>query len=126
MSKDLIPSPAEIILAKQFAKVMERNVTITAAAMQAPALKRDKKSGSPIRPNGMSDEEYNVICDAMLSSKDSPAYLQAAFRMTEVAQKIAGRMMDVDPPVARRVIYTVEPKEYPVLDITPKKTEPER
>lgn len=66
----------------------------------------------------MSERDWNIINDAMLPAKDAPIYLKAAFEMAVVSQKIAGRLQTGDSPVAKVVIKVVEPRKYPVIDVT--------
>lgn len=117
MADDLI-SPAERQLCRQFAEVVAKNVDIVATALRAPEVKRDE-SGRPVRPDGIADRDWNIICDAHMPANRAPLYLTAACKLTETAQKIAGRLQDNEPPVAKFIVRVVEAREYPVLDVTP-------
>jgi hypothetical protein len=133
--KDLTTAP-ERQLGRQVCKLISRAVETVEAASRAPELKRDgygvikflkDRQGNPIlidgepmsaKPEGMTEAEWNIACDANEASRDAPLYLTEAFDQVKTAQKIAINLQDA-PPIAQFVVKIVEQKKYDIIDVTP-------
>lgn len=77
-----------------------------------------RKDGVLVRPDGMSDAEWNLHQDAMMSGRNVPVYLSEHLRRVETAQKIAGAQGGQLPLIAGFIVHTVHAKVYDVIDVT--------
>jgi hypothetical protein len=117
-----VPSPEERDIARQFGKLVEKSVEVIRVVDRTHEVSRGE-DGRLIRPEGMSDADWNLHTDAMQSQRNLPAYLASHMRRVELAQKIAGERATDLPPIAIAVVHTFEPKRYDVIDVTPTKEE---
>ena len=83
------------------------------AAMKAPDLEMDVENHKYIQPVGMSDRDFTIARHALESSRNAPVYLMEAFRMQEVAVKLAaGLGVDASPKLVQHVVHVVEARQY--------------
>ncbi len=113
---DLATVPEQQI-AQRFGKMVSASADVVDIADRTHKISRDD-SGDLVRPDGMSDAEWNIHCDAMASERNAPIYLKEHYRRVETAQKIAGARGGELPPVAGYVLHLMEKKSYPVVDVT--------
>jgi hypothetical protein len=115
-STDLATVPEQQI-ARRFGKMVEASADVVDIADRTHKISRGK-DGALVRPEGMSDAEWNIHCDAMQSERNAPIYLKAHYQRVETAQKIAGARGAELPPVAGYVLHLMERKVYPTVDVT--------
>jgi hypothetical protein len=109
------------VLGLRFCKMVERSAANMEVIGKTPEIARNTKTGALIRPEGMTDAEWNLCCDAMRSNKDVPFYLLCDAKRVETAYKIAGDRANAPQELARLVVHLVKgpPKEYGTIDVTP-------
>ena len=105
-------------LAKGIAKVLEKSEAIMETAMRAPEIPRDDQ-GDPIKPEGMSEKEWNICRDALKSTRNVPFYLHEAARTAELSRKLENGVSETDVPKATFVM--VQQINYARKDVTDRK-----
>ena len=113
-SSEIVPVETKEI-AKGVARLLSKSEEIVAIALRAPDLVRTK-DGPIERPPGMSDREWNICRDALVSARNVPFYLSQAARMAELSQKIEGGLGDEKAPKATFVM--VQQVNYARKDVT--------
>ena len=113
---DLATVPEQQI-AQRFGKMVSASADVVDIADRTYKIARDER-GILIKPEGVSDAEWNIHLDAMASERNAPIYLKEHYRRVETAQKIAGQRGAELPPVAGYVLHIMEQKKYPVVDVT--------
>ena len=114
-------TPVEREIAHRFARLTNHSADVVEVADRTYTIPR--VDGVLMRPEGMSEAEWNIHQDAMASSRNMPGYLAAHFRRVELAQKIAGERRADLPPIAGFVVHLVQQKQYDVVDVTPEAIE---
>jgi len=106
-------------LAQRFGRMCADSAKVVDIADRTYELARDPETGDLIRPNGMSDAQWNLHCDAMKSTRNMPGYLVAHYTRIETAHKLAGLKGTQLPKIAEYVVGVITKVEYPVIDVTP-------
>jgi hypothetical protein len=115
MSKELVPAETKA-LAKGIARVLEQSEEIMGVAMQAPDIERDPVTDRPIRPDGMSERDWNICKDAIKSTRNVPFYLHEAARTAELSRKLESGIAGDDVP--RATFVMVQQINYARKDVT--------
>jgi hypothetical protein len=118
---DLATVPEQQI-AQRFGKMVSASADVVDVADRTNKISRDK-AGNLVRPEGLSDAEWNIHCDAMCSTRNVPIYLSEHYRRVETAQKIAGARGAELPPIAGYVLHLMQAKVYETVDVTSTKDE---
>lgn len=109
----------EAAVLSRFERMVNDSAQVVAKLGDAYKLKRDKEKGLE-RPEGMSDADYNLACDALLPKKDCPVYLSMHIERVALAQRIAGGLGAGDKvPVINFIQNNFQAPEYKVIDVTP-------
>ena len=122
MADTALATVPEEQLAQRFGRMCADSAKVVDIADRTYELARDPETGDLIRPNGMSDAQWNLHCDAMKSTRNMPGYLVAHYTRVETAQKLAGLKGAELPKIAQYVVNISMPAErpqYPVIDVTP-------
>ena len=115
---ELVATNGQRAIIKRFDALLDESVKVVTVADRAYKLKRTAEGLQ--KPEGMSDEEFNIACDAMLPQKDCPTYLRSHLTRLELAQRIAGGQGDGDrAPLITFIQNTFNMPKYDVIDVTP-------
>lgn len=110
---------AEAAVLKKFDRVLKRSSAIVDAALRAPDIDREADGGPKAAP-GMTKREFRIAKDALNASRNAPLYLTEAFRVQELAVKLAaGAGGGTDGLVAKAVILVVEKPQYKRVQLHP-------
>lgn len=114
------PSPGLTATFRGLDKLIESSKRVVEIADATASVKRDA-DGELIRPEGMSDEAWNIHLDAMKPANRAPLYLVSHFRRIESVQKIAGNLAGGGhAPVVQFIqLNQMNQPAYPVVDVTP-------
>lgn len=104
-------------MAKRFGRMVAQAARVVDIADRTCAVPRDPETGGLIRQPGMTDEEWNIHCDAMMSNRNVPVYLASQLERVALAQKLAGLRGVEVPRIAGYVVQLMEQKKYPVVDV---------
>ena len=119
MADTALATVPEEQLAQRFGRMCADSAKVVDIADRTYELARDPETGDLIRPNGMSDAQWNLHCDAMKSTRNMPGYLVAHYTRIETAHKLAGLKGTQLPKIAEYVVGVITKVEYPVIDVTP-------
>jgi hypothetical protein len=111
-------------LALRFAGIVEKSVAVMEVVGRTYEVPRDN-DGFLVRPDGMSESEFNLHCDAMLPGNKVPFYLQCDRARVELAHRLAGERANAPSKIAELVVRVLEraPVEYPIIDVKVTKKE---
>lgn len=115
-----MPYPSEIVpvetkeIAKGIARLIEKSEEIMTVASRAPDIHRTE-DGQLVRPEGISEREWNICRDALVSARNVPFYLAQAARMTELSHKMDNGIDDKAP---KATFVMVQQVNYARKDVT--------
>jgi hypothetical protein len=98
--------------------MLEESNRVVAVADQAYKLVRDKDKGLQ-RPEGMSEEEFNIASDALSANKDCPTYLREHYERLKLQMRIVGGHGDGGAPLIQFIQNVFQPPKYETIDVTP-------
>jgi hypothetical protein len=104
-------------LVKGVENLLSESSRVVSVADQAYKLKRTKDGTQ--KPEGMSDEDFNIACDAMQPNKDCPTYLREHYERLKLQQRIAGGQGGGDVPLIQFIQNNYVAPKYEVIDVTP-------
>jgi hypothetical protein len=107
-------------LVQKFGQLVAKSVDVVAIADETYKIPRDPETGGMVRPLGMSDEMWNIHCDAMKSARNAPLYMVEHFKRIETAQKISGLKGVASPAIAQAIVNVFVQKKYEDVDVTVK------
>lgn len=106
-------------LQKRFEAILSTAAEVVATAGRACEVKRLGTGGKWEYPADATDREKEIMSDALLPAKACPVYLLEHYRTVQLAQRIAAGD-GVVPQGIKLVVNLGAPKDYGVIDVTPK------
>jgi hypothetical protein len=112
---------AEEQVAVRIGRMASTSMAVVQVADRTHEIPRDPETGALMRPQGMSDADWNIHCDSMRSARNAPLYMVEHYRRVETAQKLAGLKGAELPKIAQYVVNVTmqERPKYPVIDVAP-------
>jgi hypothetical protein len=97
--------------------MLEESNRVVSVADRAYKLKRTKDGTQ--KPEGMSDEDFHIACDAMQPNKDCPTYLREHYERLKLQMRIAGGHGDSGAPLITFIQNNFNAPKYETIDVTP-------
>ena len=112
---------AQKALVKGAVKMLEESERVVSVADQAYKLRRSKDGIG--KPEGMSEEDFNIACDAMRPNKDCPTYLREHYERLKLQQRIVNGQGDGGAPLIQFIQNVFQAPKYEVINVTSVKKE---
>ncbi len=106
-------------LQKRFEAILSTAAEVVATAGRACEVKRMDTGGKWEFPKDTTEAQRNIMADALLPAKACPVYLLEHYKTVQLAQRIATGD-GVVPQGIKLVVNLGAPKDYGVIDVTPK------
>ena len=114
---ELTVTPGQKALVKGFDALLSQSERVVQVADRAYVLQRTKDGTQ--KPEGMSDEDFNIARDALQPNKDCPTYLIRHYNRLELAQRAAANTGDDRAPLIQFIQNNFQAPKYDVIDVTP-------